>query len=110
MENSLIKTIFSNIEYLKQPPKKELMFEDEFKDNIDLLVVGVSSKGIEWIGGEISKFYKSSMDILLLTKGLAVINNQFETLAEKLNKILMKKGINDSKISIKFKIFQSSIF
>jgi len=74
-------------------------FKDEIKDNIDLLVVGVSSKGIEWIGDEISKFYKSSMDILLLTKGLAVINNQFETLAEKLNKILMEKGINDSKIS-----------
>ena len=74
-------------------------FKNEIKDNIDLLVVGVSSKGIEWIGNEISKFYKSSMDILLLTKGLAVINNQFETLAEKLNKILMEKGINDSKIS-----------
>ena len=74
-------------------------FNDEIKDNIDLLVVGVSSKGIEWIGNEISKFYKSSMDILLLTKGLAVINNQFETLAEKLNKILKEKGINDSKIS-----------
>ena len=74
-------------------------FKDEIKDNIDLLVVGVSSKGIEWIGDEISKFYKSSIDILLLTKGLAVINNQFETLAEKLNKILMEKGINDSKIS-----------
>ena len=74
-------------------------FKDEIKDNIDLLVVGVSSKGIEWIGDEISKFYKSSMDILLLTKGLAVINNQFETLAEKLNKILMEKGINNSKIS-----------
>ena len=74
-------------------------FKDEIKDNIDLLVVGVSSKGIEWVGHEIFKFYKSSMDILLLTKGLAVINNQFETLAEKLNKILMEKGINDSKIS-----------
>jgi len=25
-------------------------FNDEIKENIDLLVVGVSSKGIEWIG------------------------------------------------------------
>ena len=32
-------------------------FNDKIKDNIDLLVVGVSSKGIEWIGNEISKFY-----------------------------------------------------
>jgi len=74
-------------------------FKDEIKNNIDLLVVGVSSKGIEWIGDEISQFYKSSMDILLLTKGLAVIDNKFETLAEKLKKILNKNGIMNSKIS-----------
>ena len=63
-------------------------FNDEIKNNIDLLVVGVSSKGIEWIGNEISKFYKPSVDILLLTKGLALIENKFETLAEKLGNIL----------------------
>ena len=53
-------------------------FKDEIKDNIDLLVVGVSSKGIQWIGNEISKFYNSSIDILLLTKGLALINDKFD--------------------------------
>ena len=74
-------------------------FNDEIKNNIDLLVVGVSSKGIEWIGNEISKFYKSSVDILLLTKGLALIENKFETLAEKLDNILKKKGIANVKIS-----------
>ncbi len=74
-------------------------FKDEIKNNIDLLVVGVSSKGIEWIGNEISKFYKSSVDILLLTKGLALIENKFETLAEKLDNILKKKGIANVKIS-----------
>ena len=74
-------------------------FNDEIKNNIDLLVVGVSSRGIEWIGNEISKFYKSSVDILLLTKGLALIENQFETLAEKLDKILKEKKIANAKIS-----------
>ena len=74
-------------------------FKDEIKDNIDLLVVGVSSKGIEWIGNEISKFYNPSIDILLLTKGLALINDKFETLAEKLNDILKKEGIDNAKIS-----------
>ena len=74
-------------------------FNDEIKNNIDLLVVGVSSKGIEWIGNEISKFYKPSVDILLLTKGLALIENKFETLAEKLDNILKEKGITDAKIS-----------
>ena len=74
-------------------------FNDEIKNNTDLLVVGVSSKGIEWIGNEISKFYKSSVDILLLTKGLALIENKFETLAEKLDNILKEKGIANAKIS-----------
>ena len=74
-------------------------FNENIKNNIDLLVVGVSSKGIEWIGNEISKFYKSTVDILLLTKGLALIDNKFETLAEKLDNILKEKGITDAKIS-----------
>ena len=74
-------------------------FSDEIKINIDLLVIGVSSKGIEWIGNEIAKFYKPSIDILLLTKGLAVINDKFETLAEKLNNILNNQGVSNAKIS-----------
>ncbi len=74
-------------------------FKYEIKKNIDLLVVGVSSKGIEWIGNEISKFYKSAVDILLLTKGLALIENKFETLAEKLDNILVENGIVNAKIS-----------
>ena len=74
-------------------------FNNDIKNNIDLLVVGVSSKGIEWIGNEISKFYKSTADILLLTKGLALIDNKFETLAEKLDNILKERGISDAKIS-----------
>ena len=72
---------------------------DEIKNNIDLLVIGVSSKGIEWIGNEISEFYRPSIDILLLTKGLALIDDKFETLAEKLKNILNKQGVNNAKIS-----------
>ena len=74
-------------------------FNDEIKENIDLLVIGVSSKGIDWIGDEISKFYNDKTDILLLTKGLTIIENKFETLAEKLSNILKTKGINNPKIS-----------
>ena len=79
-----------------EPPQE---FNDELKDNIDLLVIGVSSKGIDWIGDEISKFYNDKTDILLLTKGLTIIENKFETLAEKLSNILKTKGINNPKIS-----------
>jgi len=79
--------------------KKYSEFNDEIKKNIDLLIVGVSSKGIEWIGEELSKFYQNQTNILLLTKGLAVIENKFETLVEKLNKILTNKGIQAPSIS-----------
>ena len=79
--------------------KKYSEFNNQIKENIDLLVIGVSSKGIEWIGDELSKFYQNPTDILLLTKGLAVIDNKFETLAEKLKKILINKGIKNSRIS-----------
>ena len=79
--------------------KKYSEFNEEIKKNIDLLVVGVSSKGIEWIGKELSKFYQNQTDVLLLTKGLAVIENKFETLEEKINKILTNKGIRSPSIS-----------
>ena len=74
-------------------------FNKDINKDIDLLVVGVSSKGIDWIGEEISKFYNKNTNILLLTKGLTIINNEFETLAEKLKKILKNKSIDDPKIS-----------
>ena len=74
-------------------------FNDQIYKDIDLLVVGVSSKGIDWIGDEISKIYSEKTDILLLTKGLTIINNQFQTLAEKLKQSLNKHKINNPKIS-----------
>ena len=73
--------------------KNYLEFEKEINKKIDLLVVGVSSKGIDWIGDEISKFYNKNTNILLLTKGLTIIENRFETLAEKLKKILILKKL-----------------
>ena len=37
--------------------------------DLDLIVVAVSSVGIDWAGDEIAKFYKSNTPIILLTKG-----------------------------------------
>ena len=74
-------------------------FQDEIKTKPDLIVVGVNSKGIEWAGKEISKNYNSSTCILLLTKGLSVINNKFETLAEKFKLILANNNVTESSIS-----------
>ena len=62
-------------------------FSAEFKKKPDLIVIAVSSKGIDWVGNEISKHYSEEIPILLITKGLAVANNQFVTLPEKLIKI-----------------------
>ena len=74
-------------------------FQDEIKTKPDLIVVGVNSKGIEWAGKEISKNYNSSTSILLLTKGLSVINNKFETLAERFKLILANNNVTESSIS-----------
>ena len=73
-------------------------FAEEFKEKPDLIVLGVNSKGIDWAGNEIAKYYSPEIPILLLTKGLTIINNQYETIAEKLKQILKKNG--SKKISI----------
>ena len=74
-------------------------FQDEIKKKPDLVVVGVNSKGIEWAGKEISKNFNPSSSILLLTKGLTIINDKFETLVEKFKLILKNNEINEAKIS-----------
>ncbi len=78
--------------------KKFEKFSEEFKEKPDLIVIGVNSKGIDWAGNEIAKYYLPDIPILLLTKGLTIINNQYETIAEKLKQILKKNG--SKKISI----------
>ena len=35
-------------------------FEELLKSNVDLIVLGISSKGIEWVSGELSKLYKDT--------------------------------------------------
>ena len=67
--------------------------------DLDLIVVGVSSVGIDWVGEEISKFYKDKTPIILLTKGLSIIDDQLTTLTEKLEMILKKNGNKNVNIS-----------
>tara|TARA_Y100000590_G_scaffold55001_1_gene57508 strand:+ start:803 stop:1831 length:1029 start_codon:yes stop_codon:yes gene_type:complete len=74
-------------------------FQDEIKKKPDLVVIGVNSKGIEWAGKEISKNFNYSSSILLLTKGLTVINDKFETLVKKFKLILKNNGINEANVS-----------
>lgn len=66
---------------------------------LDLIVVAVSSIGIDWAGDEISKFYLANTPIILLTKGLSIVDDQIITLTEKLEMILKKKGHKKVNIS-----------
>ena len=74
-------------------------FFEEMNKKPDLLVIGVNSKGIEWAGKEISKNLNENTKILLLTKGLTVMNNKFETLVKKFKFVLKNNGVNNSNVS-----------
>ena len=69
--------------------------------NTDLIVLGVSSKGIEWVSEQLSKIFKDKNipNLLLLTKGLSIFNNNYELLVNKLKRLLSKNGINKLNIS-----------
>ena len=72
---------------------------DEINKKIDLIVIAVISKGIEWASIEISKVLKNNIPILILTKGLAVNNNNYEVLAHKMERLLKKNGVKETNIS-----------
>ena len=72
-----------------------------FKDNPDLIVIGVNSKGIDWISDELIKISKKNTlpDLLMLTKGLSVNQKKYELLVDKLKRLLTKKGIKNINLS-----------
>ena len=83
-----------NVKFFKFEKLKE-----EINKKIDLIVIAVVSKGIEWASNEISKVLKSNVPILILTKGLAINNNNYEVLAHKMERLLKKNGIKETNIS-----------
>ena len=76
-------------------------FEELLKSNVDLIVLGISSKGIEWVAEQLSKIYidKKIPKILMLTKGLSIYKNQYELLVDKLLRLLKERGISKVNIS-----------
>ncbi len=105
LENDLIEKLKKDHFHpsIKTKLPKELKFEkfvnlENIINDADVIVVGVSSVGIEWFANEISKFYKNDTPIILLTKGLAIVEGKLTTLSEKIKKILSKK--NHQKINI----------
>jgi len=82
---------------------KLLKFEtlgEEINKKIDLIVIAVISKGIEWASIELSKVLRTSIPILILTKGLAINNNNYEVPAHKMERLLKKNGIKETNISV----------
>ena len=76
-------------------------FDKILKNNIDLIVLGISSKGIDWVADQFERLYKNSKlpRILMLTKGLSIYKNNYELLVDKLKRLLSEKGIKNIDIS-----------
>ena len=93
LENELIDNINSNNKIhpsLKTQLPKEIKFEKFEKlqtileQKSDIIVCGVSSIGIEWFVEQISKSYEKKLPIVLLTKGLSILDNELLTLSDKI--------------------------
>ena len=107
LENDFIDKINSTkkhpaLDCIVQKNVKFFKFEqlkEEINKNIELIVIAVVSKGIEWASNEISKVLKNNAPILILTKGLAINNNNYEVLVHKMERLLKKNGIKETNIS-----------
>jgi len=71
----------------------------EINNKVDLIVIAVISNGVEWASNELSKFLKTPIPILILTKGLGINNNEYEILAHKVERLLKAKGVKETNIS-----------
>ena len=108
LEDNLIENINSN-DHLHPALKTKLPKEIKFKKfnqlqsilqkDIDLIVAGISSVGIEWFVNQISKNYKNKLPIVLLTKGLSIVDNELTTLSDKIKILLEKDGHSEVNIS-----------
>jgi glycerol-3-phosphate dehydrogenase (NAD(P)+) len=108
LEDNLIKDIISNDHLhpgLKTKLPKEIKFvqlnelQPLLEKDLDLIVAGISSVGIEWFAKQISKNYKKKLPIVLLTKGLSIVDNELTTLSDKIKNILEKNGHSEINIS-----------
>ena len=108
LENELIDNINANNKIhpaLKTKLSTEIKFEKFEKlqtileQDHDIVVCGVSSVGIEWFVNQISKSYKNTISIVLLTKGLSILDNKLSTLSDKIKNLLKKEGHSQVNIS-----------
>ena len=76
-------------------------FDELLKSNIDLIVLGISSKGIEWVSDQLCRLYKDIEipKLLMLTKGLSIYEDKYELLVDKLERLLGERKITKVNIS-----------
>jgi len=76
-------------------------FDSIVNSSVDLIVLGISSKGIEWVAEQLCRVYKDKKlpNLLMLTKGLSIHDNSYELLVDKLERLLSEKGIKKTSIS-----------
>ena len=76
-------------------------FDDLLKSKTDLIVLGISSKGIEWVADQLSRIFNDGKTpkLLMLTKGLSIYKNQYELLVDKLERLLADRDIKKVNIS-----------
>ena len=88
--------VIKSIKFFKHESIKEV-----FKIKPDLIVIGVSSKGIDWIAEELKKVSENGKlpKLLMLTKGLSINGKKYELLVDKLERLLSSKGIKDINLS-----------
>ena len=77
------------------------LINNVFNNKPDLVVIGVSSKGIDWVAEELKKVSENNKlpNLLILTKGLSVNGKKYELLVDKLERLLSEKGIKNINIS-----------
>jgi len=101
LEDDLINSIKSNNNFhpaleMELPSSLKIEKFDKLSSillgGVDIIVAGVSSIGIKWFVDQISKNYKKNLSIVLLTKGLAIEDNELMTLSDKIKKLLKEKG------------------
>ena len=88
--------ILKEIKFFKHESIKEISAK-----KIDLIVLAISSKGIDWVAEELKKISQKNElpPLLMLTKGLSINKNQYEILVDKLNRLLSEKGIKNVNLS-----------
>jgi len=108
LEDELINNIQLNNNFhpalkTKLPTKLKVEKYERLKpiltEGVDIIVAGVSSIGIKWFVDQIEKKYKKNLPIILLTKGLAIEDNDLITLSDKIKKLLNQKGHEEVNVS-----------